>query len=69
MAKTERLVFDWQRSHSEASKRGWEGRWERGDAVGPKGAAYLERHYGPVDIPPDSQDDYDDYDFDDEWFY
>jgi hypothetical protein len=62
--KTERIVFDWQSSRSEASHKGWEGRWERGEAVGPKGEAYLERVYGPVEI--DYRDDYADYfDFED----
>ncbi len=61
MAKTERLVFEWQQSRSEASRAGWESRWERGEAVGPKGEQFLERKYGPVDIPPD---DFEDYDFD-----
>lgn len=70
MARTERLVFEWQRSRSEASHRGWEMRWERGEAVGPKGKAYLEREYGPVEILPERGgggggggdfEDYDDY--------
>lgn len=59
VAKTERLVFGWQRSHSEASKRGWEGRWERGEAVGPKGSVYLK------DIAvagPYFREDFDDFD-------
>jgi len=55
VAKTERLVFDWQRGHSEASKKGWQGRWERGEGVGPKGKAYLERQWG-AEIPPEEED-------------
>ncbi len=50
--KNPRIIFDWQRSASAASKKGWEARWERaietGAKVGPKGEAYLEQKYGPV---------------------
>lgn len=65
MARTERLVFDWQRSRSEASHRGWEGRWERGEAVGLKGKAYLDEltKEGPRYFEEEREYD----DFDDVW--
>lgn len=59
--KNPRIVFEWQRSHSEASKAAWKTRWKRGDAVGPKGKAYLEHKYGPVEVPADIYEDYADY--------
>lgn len=67
-----KIVFEWQQARSDASHRGWEMRWERGESVGPKGSAYLEREYGPVGIPPDRYDeeqDYDYWDFEDESDY
>lgn len=50
--KNPKIIFEWQRSASEGSRKGWEARWERametGAKVGPKGEAYLEQKYGPV---------------------
>lgn len=82
--KNPRIVYDWQRSLSERSSKGWETRWakafERGEKLGPKGAAYIERVYGPTISgagprptggagkrgrePGDEWDDYIDPDFD-----
>jgi hypothetical protein len=47
-------IFEHQKARSRASKKAWEGRWERSEApVGPKGRQYLESRYGA---------DYEEYD-------
>lgn len=70
MAKSGKIVFDWQRSRSESSRAAWERKyeraWELGEErkLGPKGQKYLEQKYGPVDVPPDDFDERD-YELDD----
>ena len=81
--KNPRILFEWQRSRSAASRKGWETRWERGEAVGPKGRDYLSGAFpgGPAgdrsgeapksEIPYYEEDYFDDYadvwDFEDEY--
>lgn len=67
-----KIIFEWQQSRSEASKAAWERKyeraWELGEErkLGPKGQAYLEQKYGPVEVPPEQipEDYYEDRDFD-----
>lgn len=63
-----RIVFEWQQGRSEASRAGWESRWERAweqgreDTLGPAGQRYIKDKYGEVyggEEPP--KDYYDDY--------
>ncbi len=46
----ERIIFPHMQRASQASQRGWRGRWERGEAIGPKGREYLKQLEEPYDI-------------------
>lgn len=47
--KTEKFIPEFMRARSEASRKGWEKRWERGTApIGEKGRVFIERTFGPV---------------------
>lgn len=71
-----KYIPEWMQARSEASKRAWEGRWERmwelGEfqRLGPKGQEYISRTKG-TEVYQDEELDYYDQEspFDFEWEY